>query len=309
MITTVKYIGHECGTILGCAIFTDISEVLIPDFKVNKHDVYMRHCFKNEPGITLWKVTDLKTDGGEISIYVLGMDSSDSLGHFAKKQYRKPATILRNNQYQLVEVEFGFQQDVFSDTSKSRNENFSVALMPGELHKKRPCIVIHCEDEKAQVIPLTSQPSIRHPKQLLISDESFKDLSVRYTKNNSAALISMIQTVSVFRIYPMKNKDGHYRNDYANHKLCQLDKKALIELLGKTYSSATLRDNSSLTKRIDSLNKEKKRLLQNQVELNENLSITCDEKLVYENRIKEVAKYLEIDGSLEDILKAISKLN
>lgn len=309
MTTTVEYID-DAGIALGNAVFTDISEILIPDFKVEKHDVYMRYCFKSKPDTTVWKVIDLVINGTKITIHLLGVSAPESLGNFAQNQFsKKPSTILRSNQYQLVEVEFGFQQHIFSSELKGKNKNSSIALMPGELHKKRPCIVIHCEDEKAQIIPLTTRPSPGHPKQLPISRESFNGLSSRYKKNDSSALISMVQTVSVYRIFPMRNKDGNYSNDYIKHKLCKIDKSALIDILSKTYAKAIISEASALALRLESMTNEKKKLLQNLESLKESIKTKDAENEQYKTSIRSAAQYLDLEGSFDDLMLEISKLN
>lgn len=308
MITTVKYID-DTGVALGGTVFSDISEVLIPDFDAAKHDVYMRYCFKSKPETSVWKVINLVIIGAEITISLSGVSSPESLGNFAQSQFKKPSTILRSNQFQLVEVEFGFQQHVFSAELKGKNKNTSIALMPGELHKKRPCIVMYCEDEKAQVIPLTTRPTRKHPKQLPISKESFNSLSNRYTKNDSSALISMLQTVSVYRVFPMKNNKGNYSNDYTRHKLCKSDKDGLAEILGKTYSKSIMSEKAALSIRLESMKSEKKKLLQNLELLKERIKTKDTENERYKASIHSAAQFLDLDDSLEGIIQKISELN
>lgn len=261
LVVEVKFIETEKSTTLATIVFESFQHILIPDFKPKRHSVFLRQSFEGHEG-ALWKVDSLDIDELAVSISLTELESPKSVGLFAKEQAKKPATILRTGQYQLVEVEFGCQQDQLdANSQRKRNEKNPLALMPGELHKKRPCIVISCDDDKVQIIPLTSQGCDTNPKQLAISEASFSGLSKRYTEKNSHALVSMMQTVSAFRVYPMKNANGRYDYRFQSSKLDRADKAALKEKLGKLYASSTITDLQNEQRRNSQLSQEKARLL------------------------------------------------
>lgn len=290
----VIYKNNDNGSELGSIEFSGLSEVLIPDFKLEKHAVFLRHIFESKADILLWKIASLDVGDKVIEISLDEQISPSSLGTFARAQRKKPATLLRSNQFQLVEVEFGFQQDIFDGANRKRNEVACVALMPGELHKKRPCIIIHCEDEKAQILPLTTKGDDRHPKQMPISSNSFNGLSDRYTKNDSHLLLSMMQTVSVFRIFPMKNNRGNYSNDYSRNKLCNQDKDSLLKLLALNYAKQTLDELGNTRIQLDKVKQEKARLLDNltkQKESNTELTVSSED---YWDYLTKLARYVDI---------------
>ena len=308
-MTKVIYKNNADDKILGSIEYSDLSEVLIPDFKPDKHKIFLRHVFKSRPEVHLWLVVSLDVDNHSVIISLDEKTSPDSLGEFARKQMKKPASILRPNQFQLVEVEFGFQQDIFNGADRKRNELISIALMPGELHKKRPCIVLRCENETVQVLPLTTKGTVDNPRNMPISEESFNGLSSRYREQPSKVLASMIQTVSVFRIYPMKNHKGMFSHDYPKHKLCAQDKRALVRLLGSNYAKSTFAELTNTSNQLANLQTEKAKLLDS-IKKHKH----CQEDLVQKLERSELylgrlAQFLGISfEGLDDLLSQIDAL-
>lgn len=307
----IKYKNYENDDVLGEVTYADISETLIPDFKPEKHDVFVRMVFSSMPSECLWQVVSLEINQNVSEVYLRSMPSPDSLGIFAKKQRKRASNILASRQFNLVEVEFGFQQDVFDGVSRKRNETSSVALMPGEIHKKRPCVVLACEDEKAQVIPLTTSANIGrcHPKKIPISVDSFKSLSKRYTKKESQLLLSMIQTVSVYRIFPMKNQKGNYSHDYAKHKLCAKDKKSLNEALANIYAKSTIDELTNANSSLERLKSEKARILKTYKEVKETVNHLESDNQRYRDTLMKLIESLgdEVVGG-EDLIEKAAKL-
>lgn len=305
----IVYKDKDDGSELGCVEFKDLSQVLIPDFKHNKHDVFLRNTFKTKTNVPLWKIVSLDIKGNIIEIVLESKFPPDSLGEYARKQLKKPATILRSKQFQLVEVEFGFQQDVFDGISRTRNESSCIALMPGELHKKRPCVVIHCEDEKAQVLPLTTQGDDKNPKQMSVSQESFSGLSKRYTASDSHILLSMMQTVSVFRIFPMKNQQGNYSNNYSSNKLSTKDKALLNNLLAQNYAKQTFDELSNSQRQLDDLKNEKAKLLNTLNRYKVDSKSLEDQSKEYYDYLTKLSLYVDIEfDDFEHLKKQIDAL-
>lgn len=308
----IEYKNNENGELLGVVTCSDMSEVLIPDFKPEKHDVFLRNTFVSEPDFCLWQVMGIEIEDRLVEINLNPMISPDSLGVFARKQKKKPSTILTSREIQLVEVEFGFQQDVFDGDNRKRNEKSSIALMPGEIHKKRPCAVLHCEDEKAQVIPLTTSVGTGkpHPKKMSVSEDSFSGLSNRYIAKESQLLLSMIQTVSVYRIFPMKNKQGKYSNDYSKHKLCREDKVALQKLLANTYAKKTFDELTNSNNLLHGLKQEKMKILRTSQDLKNTVVGLTEMNQTYRDTLLKLLTFIGEDVAKyeENLIEKANKL-
>lgn len=304
-MVAVKFIETEKSTTLAAIKYESFQHVLIPDFKPNKHSVFLRQSFEDHEG-SLWKVDSLEIEDLSVNISVTQLCSPKSLGLFAQEQSKKPATILRTGQFQLVEVEFGCQQDrLDANNERMRNELNPLALMPGELHKKRPCIVVGCDDDKVQIIPLTSKGCDTNPKQLAISNASFNGLSKRYTEKSSHALISMMQTVSAFRVYPMKNASGRYDHRYQSSKLDRADKAALQEKLGKLYASSTMHNLQNEQKRSLQLSQEKARLLDTLEKSKQSQTQLSLEHASLTSTLEQLAEFFDISWSSHEELQKL----
>ncbi len=227
MTINIQYLAQD-GVKLGRECYEEHSEVLIPDFVEGKHDVYLKKHFKTVTD-TVWKVTAIDIKDLVITVSLMPVSSPRSLGETADVRGKSIASLLPSKKYQLVEVEFGFQKHMISrnEGNKGKNQKYTCSLLPGDLYKKRPCIVLNCKRNRVKVIPLTTSSSNNDPWQMKISPESFEGLHERYVAKDSFALLDTVQTVSAFRVFPMRLKNGSFNDSY--HKFC-LDKPDIEKL-------------------------------------------------------------------------------
>ncbi|MUJ27937.1 hypothetical protein GNP73_08095 [Aliivibrio fischeri] len=317
MTIVIEYIHTGTSNILGTSTYDDFEEVLIPDFVLAKHDVYIRKIFTSLPTTDLWKIEDLTVAGLKVTITVSPQLGSTSLGKTALSQGQSVRAYLDADKHQIVEVEFGIQQDVMTPRGRQgKNTQNSSALFPGDLYKKRPCILLDRSGDRVKVIPLTSDGSRKDPKQMLINPIAFNGLSKRYTEypdgrpKDSYALVDIIQTVSTFRVHPMRLYNGSFANDYNRYHLAKTDIDDLKDKLVKLYANDVLKKNTGLTQRITKSDKERKTLITKRAELNAKLS---DKELYIaklEEGLQKLAEFEELKYSgIDDLLDEIEKLH
>ncbi|MCS6129981.1 hypothetical protein G3485_23155 [Shewanella baltica] len=309
MTISIKYIHSADSRELGSETFSGFNEVLIPDFNDQKHDVYLRKIFTSEPNVELWKIEDYKESGTDVEFYVLPQKHSTSLGVSALSQNQKISHYIDANKYQLVEVEFGIQQDIMTLQGRTgKNTLNSSALFPGELYKKRPCILLSSSGDRAKIIPLTSDGSRSDPKQMYVDPQAFKGLQSRYTLKQDGsprdcyALVDIIQTVSTFRIHPMRLSGGNFSLGYNRNCLTSNDIKDLRTKLAKIHADDILTENVKLNLRLESQNKERKKLVGKKSELTEELNMAKTYINTLEQSLKDLALFEGLNCDTIDIL-------
>lgn len=322
MTITIEYINQINGNSLGIETYSGLDEAFIPDYKAHKHDVYIRRIFSCSLSTELWKVEHMHIAEPNASIFLTEQKASKSLGQLALNINKKPATLLPSQKYQLVEVEFGFQQNLMAKVGdRGKNTTYPAALMPGELHKKRPCIAISCSGDRVQVIPISTKGARHNLRYLQINRGSFSKLARRYTTDSQGqpldcyAIIGLFQTVSVFRVYPMRSKDGSFSNDYNNHTLVPSDLTELKDKLASFYANDVKIENIRLEQRVESLSKEKNKLIQKRSELNKELKGSQSlhqEKTNYinllEGNLVKLAQCVGTEGSISEVIDYIESL-
>lgn len=142
-----------------------------------------------------------------------------------------------------------------------------------------------------------------NPNHLAISPESFDLLASRYSEAQSYALLDMIQTVSVNRVFPPRAKDGKFHHHYHKYRLCAADKAAVKDALARHYNAELLTEKSNLETRYNALSTEKNRLR----DTNENLKTDIEEATAtlqkLESFILEVGDAFGLGDTVEDIQK------
>ena len=317
MTISIKYIHNANSTVLGLESFTGFNEVLIPDFDDEKHDVYLRKIFTSEPKVELWKIEDFVESNTDLEIHVSPQKHSTSLGMMALLQKQKVSHYIDANKFQLVEVEFGIQQDIMTLQGRiGKNTVNSSALFPGELYKKRPCILLSYSGDRVKIIPLTSDGSRSDPKQMYVNPQAFKGLQSRYTvkKDGSPrdcyALVDIIQTVSTFRVHPMRLSGGSFSSGYNRNCLTSNDIKDLRTKLAKIHADDIIKENSNLNLRIENANKERKKLVSMKKELSEKLKKTESYIQILEQSLEDIAVFEDLKyENIEQLIQEISKLH
>ena len=100
--------GHELGRIA----HQNIHEILIPAFKEDSHDMFMKRVFQGHPEVNTWQILDMVTDNLDVYLKLRPIASISSLKDFAKTQNKTAEQFLKK--YCLVEVDFGFYSDILN---------------------------------------------------------------------------------------------------------------------------------------------------------------------------------------------------
>lgn len=308
MNITVNFIDFDSGDSLGSVKRSNILETLIPAFKTNTHNVFMNKRFSVRPDATKWKIEYIFHNDDITNIFIKAIDGQPlSFAQYSETQSKSDSFYLRP--FQIVDVDFGFHSNVNNIHGEiGKNKIYSSTILPGELHKKRPCIILSTDGSVAQVIPLTtSKRTSSDPKRVAISHESFKNLFFRYREKDSFALIHMIQTVSANRIFPPKEKNGSYSRRYAAHKLEINDQKAIEEKLGEFFSKQALIDRTILTRQLESEKLQKAKLRDVNIQLREKLQGQELKKKELEQFIQLVGKFHGFGQDIDEIMTNFAK--
>lgn len=299
---TIKiYYLAENDSILGLESYEDHTEVLIPDYVVDKHDVYLNKSFA-KANTTVWKVLSIESDTANIKVKLLPKTAPKSLGETAFAQNRKPSAYIKPKKHQIVEVEFGFQKHLVShEGNQGKNKKYTCALLPGDLYKKRPCIVVNIKGSRVKVIPMTSDGNRKDPWQLQIHSSAFLGLAKRYSKKDSFALLDTVQTVSVYRVFPMRKSDGSFSNDFNKYSLTQNDSDDLESKIAELNSKHIVHESIRLKSRVGNHLKEIKAERAKRRGLSENLDKEKDVTASLEE------KYLQLKNSFINLAESVGE--
>ncbi|HFK9547739.1 TPA: type II toxin-antitoxin system PemK/MazF family toxin [Enterobacter hormaechei] len=151
----------------------------------------------------------------------------------------------------IVIVEFGHIYLTLNfSNGLSDSSRYPCYHQSGEMHKRRPAIVVSADKRGVKVVPITSQEPDGHLYNRAIFElESASTTYISEFKRDKPcfALCEMIQTVSPTRILPpeakdMKSSDRKFRRDESyNRKLSTNDLHALEEGLLTAVGMASLR--------------------------------------------------------------------
>lgn len=246
---------------LGTIQHTDVLETLIPAYKEDSHDIFLKHVFAAKPKTSNWQITKIETAGQNVTIFLSEAESPRSVVYFSADQYKELNYYLVP--YSIVEVDFGYHSDLFNDQGGiARNTKNVTGLLPGEMHKRRPCIVLSVKDYSVQVIPLSTSTSNKAKNNTIpIDAQSFDKMAPRYTEKPSYALIDMVQTVSAYRVFPPRNANLKYEHKYHLYKLCSQDKMNIKKALAEQYNQDIVTQMSVLSAQKSKLETERAAIL------------------------------------------------
>ncbi len=303
----VKFINEEDGVQLGCRTYDGIAQTIIPAFNTNDHDIYFTKSFSKNRDYRSWLVKSVVITDEGAEIYVSGNPIPDSVYDHAKKQRRNFNSYIRK--HSIVEVDFGHETSTFGLTSgEEKNTYRTDSLMPGEMHKKRPCIVMGTRMKSVTVIPLTTK-DYSNPKHVPISSESFNTLHARYSDKTSFAVLDMIQTVSAHRVFPPREAEGgKYRHQYSKYKLTKADGDAVDSALADIYNDDVTKQLKIAQTSLVSVRKEKSKLFDKYNEVAKQLEDAESEIKELKDVISSVAKTFDINGDFEAILDELKTL-
>ena len=256
----IEYLLYESGKPkatqrLGLVTKEGIAESLLPWFKLGQHRVYINKHFSGHEGLLVWEIIDIHTSPGHIRV-TLRSETSVPLSFgtfFGSQNIKNPSRVLRD--FSVVDVDFGHKSFLTNATIPLKeNERYVNSILPGELHKKRPCLVLSTSLrwQTAQVIPLTTRPPDHGVKAVEIPASSFGKASQRYREKPSYALIEMITSVSWLRMYPIRNQEGKFKHN--NPLLLPSDsKKALCGALATSIYPEFTKDLEQAHKTLESV--------------------------------------------------------
>lgn len=291
----IYFYNSEDGALLGSVSHSLFDRVLVPAFKADSHDMYLKYSFSGKKDILVWLVTDVAVNGINVSISLAQSEYNSSVADFAKEQSKNVEFYIK--EFQIVEVDFGFYSNLFQNNgSLVPNKHYNSALLPGEMHKRRPCITLKSKGNTIQVIPLTtSSPRAGDKQSVPISVDSFKRLAPRYREEQSYALLSMMQTVSAHRVHPPRSDEFKYEHNYTIYRLSSIDKTRLKDALGEQYTSWIVNEKNLLQSKFNQLDIEKKRLFSKVQDL-QNKELEYKEKLEnIEDSFRKLCQYVDIE--------------
>ncbi|WP_305841101.1 type II toxin-antitoxin system PemK/MazF family toxin [Photobacterium leiognathi] len=263
----------------------------------------MSKKFHSYPDVVQWKVEYVFQYQSVINIFLKPVtDQPLSIAMYARTQSKKESFYLRP--FYVVDVDFGFHSMVYDvGGEKGDNHNYSSTLLPGELYKRRPCIILRAEGKAAQVIPLTTQrKSESDPKSIAISEESFDKLFFRYREKKSSALIHMIQTVSSSRIFPPKSINGSYSRSYIEQKITKEDQDKIELALAELHSKKAITEREILSRQVDDERKQKFKVLAVNEKLKEDILIKNQQVDDLTGKLLKIGQYLDLGNDIDEIM-------
>lgn len=262
----IRYIEHGTNTFLGSVNKGGIKETLLPKFKKGEHKVFINKHFICAPDFVIWEIIDIDKLDGIAHIFLRPeINAPLSYGTFARSQ-AKSFTSFYIKRHSIVDVDYSHHSvlDDFSGAISS-NEKYASASMYGELHKKRPCIVLNADSSWgiSQVLPLTTRDSAANDSRCIpISATSFNHLDSRYRAKPSYAMMDMIQSVSSFRIYPPQAKESRFDTHLHSQSIQQQDKVAIEMALSSHFSKTIASRHQILENTISKAAAEKNKIMQ-----------------------------------------------
>ena len=79
--------GHELGRIA----HQNIHEILIPAFKEDSHDMFIKRIFQEHPEVNTWQILDMVTDNLDVYLKLRPIASISSLKDFARGKNKQVA--------------------------------------------------------------------------------------------------------------------------------------------------------------------------------------------------------------------------
>lgn len=244
------------GTAIGEIVHTNIENVVTPYFNKQEKPSRIFQRFNGHRNDN-WMVLDLKIINSDIAISIIPESPAKSLGCIIDNNRRGQGRRGANSvvtKYALVDVEFSHKQNSVSASGQLTENTWKIqGHLPGELHKRRPCIVLSIEDDNLEVIPLSTVPDDDSLLRFKLSDSAFSGLHPSYSDSVSYAVTRLKQTVSLYRVFPLKEKDGKYKLQCHGNRINKGDKNKLHNALTTQYG---LDEIEALTKERDQAKKD-----------------------------------------------------
>lgn len=302
----MKISFYQDDVILGVEEYTDIEEALLPAHRAGAHDIYLKKKFVGHEGNN-WLVENLEFNHPEAKLLLKHVSMPHSVATYARGQKQKISKYLLKNR--IIEVDFGFYSNHYKGDSQL-NSNFynTSTLIQGEMHKKRPCIVVGTHRDLVEVVPLSTQDDVEASQRVIqLEAKSFNNMAEKYKSRTSFAILDMIQVVSSERVFPPLSELGKYNDHYHKYKLSSNDSAAINSALSDKYGGSMARALKLVEKQLENVKHEKMRVLEKNKELIRQVELNSVESLDNELLIKDVAEEFDIDIS-KSILDIKSEL-
>ncbi len=213
--TSIMYLTYnknkEDEKILGIEYIENIDEILVPLNKKNT-PIYITKAFS---GINCkrWRVAFvLGISSNNWGIWLIEKDVSNDVylsKTMANKNIKNPGGLLRKGC--IVIVEFGYiYQTLNFQTGLTQSSLYPCNHQEGEMHKRRPCIVVKADKNGITIVPITSKkPNSSEFNRAIFELENDSTCYIKEfnPEKKSFALCEMIQTVSPTRILPPDARD------------------------------------------------------------------------------------------------------
>lgn len=286
---------------LGSMTHHQLDKILVPKFDATRHITYLKRHFSSNTTTDTWKIVSRKLipQSNEIKFQLQPTVSLTSLPSFIYQQNKNPYHYLQ--EFKIVEVEFGFHMDMFDQQMNIFENNcFTDQIIVGEMHKKRPCIIINKYHQTIQVIPITTvAPNFKDPTVIKLELDQIQGLPDKF-KKDSYALLGMIQTVSNNRVYPLIDPTKQTHTDIFKFKLTLQDRDKIKTGLADIYNKSF---KISFDQKVAELEKIKK---ERDVLRNKSIKLISDKNEV-ESLLLKLSKYIDIGEDIDTIRKYIDK--
>jgi uncharacterized protein YifN (PemK superfamily) len=280
--------------ILGTERIDNIEEILVPLNDKNT-PIFITKAFSGE-ACKRWRVRFfLGIAPDHWGIWLTEKDVSKDIylsEILAKRRIGNAAGFVKKGA--IVIVEFGhIYQTLNFQTGLTKSAMYPCNHQDGEMHKRRPAVVVKVDSRGVTVVPITSKEPVAHEYNRAIFElevDSIKDIKELDTGKRSFAVCEMIQTVSPTRILPPESrdhrgKDRAYRRDESfGRRLSRNDMKAIDQGLLVAVGMHPLQDKldrsiqngQTQTAELEVLRPEVETLRKEHAELSEKYSILSD---------------------------------
>ncbi|MEN4582623.1 type II toxin-antitoxin system PemK/MazF family toxin [Pantoea agglomerans] len=255
-IYTLQYRSYhatqpETEILLGTESVENIDEILVP---VNFRDtpMFITRAFTGQAD-NRWRVECvLGLSPGVYCIWLTSQDTSKDVflsETLRRQRISNPARLLPKGRIVIVEFGHIYQALHFQDGLRD-SFSYHCQHQSGEMHKRRPAIVVSADERGIRVVPVTSKEPRASEHNLAIfelENESTRQISEFSGGKRSFALCEMIQTVSPNRILPpmakvLQSRDRTYRRDEAyQRRISRNDMQAMDDGLLSAVGMGRLR--------------------------------------------------------------------
>jgi uncharacterized protein YifN (PemK superfamily) len=204
--------------------------------------------------------------------------------------------------YSIVDVDFGHHSNVITNEyGERRNTEYLSSLVQYDLHKRRPAIVISKSHQEVQIIPLSSK--FNGCKAL--SKDSFSNLEYHYRKSDSHPIYDLIQSVSSYRVFPVRMRDTYYAEFGAKVPISPIDKIDIQHALAARFVPGIKQKNLDNERVIRKLREEKSRNLDKITSQKSDISQANDSLKDLSLLVVELGESLGLEGDTEHMIRQL----